>query len=147
MEKLSETPEAKVVITVETEVNATIEKVWNYWTLAEHITKWNQASDDWHCPAAENELRPGGKFSYTMAAKDGSFSFDFWGVYTEIVKHKKISIILGDDRKMEVLFEEKEGITSVQESFEAENTNSLELQRGGWQAILDNFKKHTDASV
>ena len=144
MEKINETPADKVVITVETAINATLEKVWNCWTLPEHITKWNHASDDWHCPAAENDLRTGGKFSYTMAAKDGSFSFDFWGVYTEVVKHKKISIILGDDRKMEVLFEEKDGKNAVQESFEAENMNSLALQRGGWQSILDNFKKHTE---
>ncbi len=135
----------KTMITVEAAINAPIEKVWNCWTLPEHITKWNYASDDWHCPKAENDLRPGGKFSYTMAAKDGSFSFDFGGVHTEVIKHKTIITTLGDDRKMNVIFEEKDGKTIVKESFEAENMNSLELQRGGWQTILNNFKKHTES--
>ena len=136
---------AKTVITVTAEVNAPVEKVWDCWTTPEHITKWNYASDDWHCPAAENDVRPDGKFSFTMAAKDGSFSFDFGGIYTEVTKHKKISSTLGDERKVDVTFEEKNGKTTVQESFEAENMNSLELQRDGWQAILDNFKKYTES--
>ena len=138
---------AKTVIMVEAEVNATLVKVWNCWTAPEHITKWNHASDDWHCPAAENGLRPGGKFSFAMAAKDGSFSFDFSGVYTAITTHNNINSILDDGRKMDVTFEEKNGKTTVIESFEAEIINSIELQRGGWQAILDNFKKHTEASA
>lgn len=146
MEKINEIPADKVVITVETSINAPIEKVWNCWTLPEHITKWNHASDDWHCPAAENDLRPGGKFSYTMAAKDGSFSFDFSGVHTAITSQHNINTILDDGRKMEVTFEEKDGKTKVVESFEAEDINTIELQKGGWQAILDNFKKHTEAS-
>lgn len=146
MEKRNEIPADKVVITVETSINATIEKVWNCWTLPEHITKWNHATDDWHCPAAENDLRPGGKFSYTMAAKDGSFSFDFSGVHTVITLQHNINTILDDGRKMEVTFEEKDGKTKVVESFEAEDINTIELQKGGWQAILDNFKKHTEAS-
>ena len=146
MEKRNEIPADKVVITVETSINATIEKVWNCWTLTEHITKWNHATDDWHCPAAENDLRPGGKFSYTMAAKDGSFSFDFSGVHTVITFQHNINTILDDGRKMEVTFEEKDGKTKVVESFEAEDINTIELQKGGWQAILDNFKKHTEAS-
>ena len=146
MDILNKTPADKIVITVETEVNATIEKVWNCWTAPEHITEWNHASDDWHCPAAENDLRPGGKFSFTMAAKDGSFSFDFSGVHTTITLHHKINTLLDDGRKMEATFEKQEGKIIVTESFEAENINPIELQKGGWQAILDNFKKHTEAS-
>lgn len=136
---------SKTLITVIAEVNAPVEKVWDCWTAPEHITKWNHASDDWHCPAAKNDLRPDGKFSFTMAAKDGSFHFDFGGVYTEVTMHKKISSILGDERKLEVIFQEKNGKTIIHESFEAEQMNSLELQRGGWQAILDNFKKYTES--
>ncbi len=137
---------AKTLITIETEVNAPVEKAWNYWTSPEHIIKWNNASDDWHCPKAENNVRPGGKFSSTMAAKDGSVSFDFGGIHNEVVKHKTISSTMGDGRKMKVTFEEKNGNTLVTESFEAESENSLELQRGGWQAILNNFKKHTETN-
>lgn len=137
---------AKTVITVVAEVNAPVEKVWNSWTAPEQITKWNFASDDWHCPKAENDLRTGGKFSSTMAAKDGSFSFDFGGTHDEVTIHKTIRTTLGDGRKMNVSFEEKDGKTMVTESFEAENTNSLEMQRGGWQAILNNFKKHTETN-
>ncbi|MEI2738407.1 MAG: SRPBCC domain-containing protein [Chitinophagaceae bacterium] len=138
---------AKTLITIEAEVNAPVEKVWYSWTLPEHITQWCHASDDWHCPKAENDIRPGGKFSSTMAAKDGSFSFDFGGIHDEVVKHRTIASTMGDGRKMQVNFEEKEGKTMVRESFEAESMNSLELQRGGWQAILNNFKKHTEAWV
>ena len=137
---------AKTVITVVAEVNAPVEKVWNSWTAPEQITKWNFASDDWHCPKAENDLRTGGKFSSTMAAKDGSFSFDFGGTHDEVTIHKTIRTTLGDGRKMNVSFEEKDGKTMITESFEAENTNSLEMQRGGWQAILNNFKKHTETN-
>lgn len=135
----------KTTITITGEVNATIEKVWDCWTRPEHITQWNQASDDWHCPGAENDVRAGGKFSFTMAARDGSFSFDFGGIHDEVIHHKKIVSTMGDGRKMQVSFEEKNGKTLITENFEAENMNSLELQRGGWQAILDNFKKYTES--
>lgn len=137
---------AKTLITIEAEVNAPLEKVWNSWTKPEHITQWNHASDDWHCPAAENDVRPGGKFSATMAAKDGSFSFDFGGVHTEVEENKIIQSELGDGRKMKVIFESKGDKTLVTESFEAEGENSLQLQRGGWQMILNNFKKHTESN-
>lgn len=136
---------AKSTITIEAEINAPVEKVWNSWTSPEHITQWCQASDDWHCPKAENDVRAGGKFSSTMAAKDGSFSFDFAGVHDEVVKYKTISSTMGDGRKMKVGFEEKNGKTMVTESFEAEGENPLEMQRFGWQAILNNFKKHTES--
>jgi uncharacterized protein YndB with AHSA1/START domain len=137
---------AKTVITISADVNAPVNKVWEYWTTPEHIMQWNSASPDWHCPASSNDLRVGGKFSATMAAKDGSFSFDFAGVYTEVEENKKISYVMGDGRKVDVWFEEKDGKTKIVSSFEAENTHSLEMQRGGWQAILDNFKKHTENS-
>jgi len=136
---------ARTVITVETEINAPLEKVWKCWTTPGHIMQWNKASDDWHCPAAENDLHADGKFSFTMAAKDGSFSFDFEGFYTEVEEHKMIKYTMADGRKAEVLFKPTGNTTKIKESFEAENTHSLEMQRLGWQAILDNFKKHTEA--
>lgn len=136
----------KPLITIETVINAPAATAWKCMTEPEHIRNWNYASDDWHCPAAENDLKEGGKFSFTMAAKDGSFSFDFGGVYTEVTENKRIRYVLGDGRKVDILFEENDGRTTVKESFEAENMHSLTLQREGWQAILDNFKKHTEAS-
>lgn len=135
----------KTAITVKTTVNAPVEKVWKLWSEPEHITKWNAASDDWHTPRAENDLRPGGTFSARMEAKDGSFGFDFGGVYDEVETHKLISYTLGDGRKVEVIFESKGNTTDVTETFEAESQNSIAMQRGGWQAILDNFKKYAEA--
>lgn len=132
------------IITVETIVNAPVEKVWNYWSDPEHITKWCQASDDWHAPYAENDLKEGGKFKTTMAAKDGSFSFDFAGVYTTVDKNKNIAYTMDDGRKVSIHFTDQHETTKVVESFEAETTHSVEMQRGGWQAILDNFKKYTE---
>jgi uncharacterized protein YndB with AHSA1/START domain len=137
---------AKTMITIDAEINAPVEKVWNSWTKPEHITQWNQASDDWHCPAAEYDASAGGKFSATMAAKDGSFSFDFWGIHTAVKENSLIESDMGDGRKMKVVFETKGDKTLVTESFEAEGTNSLELQRGGWQMILNNFKKYTETN-
>ena len=135
----------KTVVTIETTVNAPVEKVWEYWTKPEHITKWNHASDDWHSPRAENDLRTGGKFSARMEAKDGSMGFDFAGVYDEVRNNEYIEYTMGDDRKVKVTFTPQGNATKVVESFEAENTHSIEMQRGGWQAILDNFKKYTEA--
>jgi len=133
-------------ITVESTVNAPVEKVWQYWTGPEHITKWNNASDDWHTPYAENDLRIGGKFSSRMEAKDGSFGFDFGGIYDDVKTNELIAYTLGDSRKVKVVFTSLGNSTKVVETFEAENTNSIELQRGGWQAILDNFKKYTESN-
>lgn len=146
MDKIKDLAEgkAKTLITIQTEVNAPVEKVWERWNKPEHITQWNQASPDWHCPKASNDLRPGGTLNATMAAKDGSFSFDFAGVYDEVVPNKKLSYTIGDGRKVNVAFEEKNGKTAITESFEAENTHPLEMQRGGWQAILDSFKNYTE---
>lgn len=136
----------KTVITIEATIDAPIEKVWTHWSAPEHITQWNNASDDWHTPSASNDLRTGGKFSFRMAARDGSAAFDFAGVYDEVRTHEKIAYTIGDGRKVEVLFSGNGQSTHVVESFEAENTHSIEMQRGGWQAILDNFKKYVESN-
>jgi len=127
-------------ITIKTTTNAPIEKVWKYFTEPEYIKQWNNASPDWHTPAASNDLTVGGKFSYTMAAKDGSFSFDFEGIYDDIQANKLISYTIADGRKVEVNFETDGDTVEITETFEAENQNPIEMQRGGWQAILENFK-------
>lgn len=132
-------------IKIEATVSADIKKVWEYWTKPEHITKWNFASDDWHCPRAENDLKIGGKFNSRMEAKDGSFGFDFWGIYDEIVEHKKIVYTMGDGRKAITTFEDQNNKTKVTTLFEPENENPVEMQKGGWQAILNNFKKYVEA--
>ncbi|MBX7205536.1 MAG: SRPBCC family protein [Bacteroidia bacterium] len=132
-------------ITVKTIVNASIEKVWDCWSTPEHIKQWNNASPDWHTPAAENDLRAGGAFFFTMAAKDGSFSFDFGGTYDVVQLHEKIAYTIGDGRKVEVLFSSNGNETAITETFEAENMNPVEMQQAGWQAILDNFKRYTES--
>ncbi len=132
-------------IQIEAIVNSPVEKVWEYWTNNDHVTKWNHASDDWHCPKAENNLKEGGHFSYIMAAKDGSTSFDFNGTYSHIMPLKEINYELEGGRQVQVIFEKlSEKSTKVIEIFEAETENSLELQKNGWQSILDNFKTHTE---
>ena len=133
-------------ITIETTVNAPIEKVWQYWSAPEHITKWCAASDDWHTPRAENDLRTGGKFNSRMEAKDGSFGFDFGGIYDNVKENEIIDYTMGDGRTVQVRFTENGDQTKVVETFEPESTNPVEMQRGGWQAILDNFKKYTEAN-
>jgi uncharacterized protein YndB with AHSA1/START domain len=138
-------PATATTITVQTTVNAPVEKVWEYWSTPEHITGWCHASDDWHAPSADNDLRTGGKFSTTMAAKDGSFSFDFGGVYDYVEENKRIGYTLGDGRKVQVEFAGDGNTTTVTETFEPEGQNSMEMQRGGWQAILDNFRKYTES--
>ncbi|HTE01568.1 MAG TPA: SRPBCC family protein [Mucilaginibacter sp.] len=132
------------VITVEATVNAPVQKVWTVWTQPEHITQWNSPSDDWHTPSAENDFRVGGNFSYRMEAKDGSFGFDFGGVYDDVKQNELIEYTIGDGRKVKVVFEGNGDTTKVTETFEAENTHSIDMQRGGWQAILDSFKKYTE---
>ncbi len=128
-------------ITVATTVAATVNKAWDYWTNPDHITKWNFASDDWHCPAASNDLKVGGKMKSRMEAKDGSFGFDFEGIYDEIIDQQKISYTMGDGRQATTYFESLDGKTRITTTFDAEKQNPAEMQRGGWQAILDNFKK------
>ena len=132
-------------ITVSAVVNKPVAHVWRIWTDPAHITQWCAASDDWHCPKATNDPRTGGKFSSTMAARDGSASFDFEGVYDEVQLHKRIAYTMGDGRTCEILFTEEDGGTKVVESFDAEAQNPVEMQRDGWQAILDRFKKHAEA--
>ncbi|MEP7256431.1 MAG: SRPBCC family protein, partial [Ferruginibacter sp.] len=133
-------------ISIENTVNAPVEKVWQYWTTPEHICKWNNASADWHTPRAENDLRVGGKFSSRMEARDGSFGFDFGGVYDEVKTNEVIAYTLADGRKVKIIFTSQGNTTKVAETFDAENENPVEMQRGGWQAILDNFKKYTEAN-
>jgi uncharacterized protein YndB with AHSA1/START domain len=137
---------SKTRITVENTVNAPVEKVWEYWSGPTHITKWANASDDWHTTFAENDMRAGGKFVSRMEAKDGSFGFDFGGTYDEVKTHELITYTLGDGRKVKIIFSSSGGKTGVVETFEAESTNSIEMQRGGWQAILDNFKKYVESN-
>jgi uncharacterized protein YndB with AHSA1/START domain len=133
-------------ITVEASVNAPVEKVWAYWAEPRHIMQWCNASDDWHAPHAENDLRTGGKFTTTMAAKDGSMSFDFGGEYTHVVPNNFIAYTMGDGRKVTITFTPQGDQTHISETFDIENQNPEEMQRGGWQAILDNFAKYTETN-
>ncbi|TDQ11807.1 SRPBCC family protein [Pedobacter metabolipauper] len=135
----------KTFITVKTTVNAPINKVWEFWTKPEHLTQWTHASDDWHAPYAENDLRTSGKFKTTMAAKDGSFSFDFEGIYTHVEENRIIAYTLGDGRTVKISFSSEGNNTQIIETFEAENTNPVEMQQTGWQSILNNFKKYTES--
>ena len=131
----------KIQITVQTTINARVEKVWKLWTSPEHITKWNNASEDWHTPYAENDLQAGGKFLSRMEAKDGSMGFDLIGTYDFITTNESMEYTLGDDRKVSINFTSAGAQTSIIETFEAETTHPIEFQKGGWQSILDNFKK------
>lgn len=132
------------MITVKCTVHAPIEKVWKLWTSPEHITKWNNASDEWHTPYAENDLRVGGKFKSTMASNDGTTSFDFEGEYTKVENQSLIEYKLADERKVDVYFISLESGVQIIESFAPENENCEEVQRAGWQSILDNFKKYAE---
>lgn len=136
---------SKKAITVQTIIKAPMSKVWEYWNKPEHIKKWAFASDDWEAPAAENDLRTGGKFKTVMAAKDKSSSFDFGGVYTTVKEHKLIEYDMDDGRHVKVEFTELPEGVKITETFDPENENSEEMQRSGWQAILDNFKKYVES--
>ncbi|MES2852612.1 MAG: SRPBCC family protein [Bacteroidota bacterium] len=132
------------MITVQSTINASIEKVWKLWTAPEHVMKWNNASEDWHTPFAENDLKVGGKFKYTMASTDGTMRFDFEGIYTNVVNPSLIEYEMADGRKVKIVFEkDAEGIKVI-ESFDPETVNPEEMQKNGWQAILDNFKKYVE---
>jgi uncharacterized protein YndB with AHSA1/START domain len=133
-------------ITIENTVNAPVEKVWELWTAPEHITKWNNASDDWHTTRAENDLRVGGKFLSRMEAKDGSAGFDFEGTYDEVKENETIAYTMSDGRKVNVAFTSAGDATKVVETFEAETENPIVLQKDGWQAILDSFKKYAETN-
>lgn len=137
---------AKTNITVESNVKAPVQKVWEYFTAPEHVTQWNSPSEDWHTPSAENDLRTGGKFSFRMEAKDGSFGFDFGGIYDAVKTNELIEYTLGDGRKVKIVFSGKGNETTVTETFEPENQNPPDFQKSGWQAILDNFAKYVEAN-
>jgi uncharacterized protein YndB with AHSA1/START domain len=132
-------------ITVEVALNADLSRVWNAWTIGEEIINWNFASEDWCCPRASSDLRVGGKFTSRMEAKDGSFGFDFEGVFTRVDVEKAIHYTLPDGRKVEVEFIQEESHVRVIEHFDAEGENPVEMQRAGWQAILFNFKKYVES--
>lgn len=132
-------------IKVQATISADKQKVWDYYTKPEHITKWNFASDDWCCPSASNDLKVGGQYLARMEAKDGSFGFDFDATYTEINEGKSFSYVFGG-RYATLEFNEQEEQTEVSITFDPETENSIELQRQGWQAILDNFKKYTETN-
>ena len=133
-------------ITVSSEINAPVSKVWDYWTSPHHVQEWNFASNDWHCPNATSTFLVGEEFHYIMAAKDGSVNFDFWGTFVKINLLKSIDIVLGDGRELSITFEETQDGTSVTELFEPEEVNSLELQQMGWQTILNNFKDYVESN-
>jgi uncharacterized protein YndB with AHSA1/START domain len=136
---------SKPLITIEAIVNKPIDKVWEMWVKPEHITKWCFAADDWHAPSSTSDFKVGGKLTTRMEAKDGSFGFDFWGIYNEIKPNEKVAITLGDDRKWDTYFYEIDGGVKVVEEFEAESQNPIEMQQTGWQMILNNFKKYAES--
>ena len=131
-------------ITIQTHVKADIDAVWAAWTTPDDINQWNAASDDWHNPRSSNDLRPGGRFSYRMEARDGSFGFDFEGTYTQIVAQRLIEYVLGEDRKVSISFEPTESGVQVVETFETEDINIAEMQKQGWQSILNRFAAYVE---
>lgn len=133
-------------ITIQTTIHAPVSKVWEYWNEPRHITQWAFADDTWEAPSAENDLRVGGTFKTVMAAKDKSASFDFTGEYTNVEEHNHIAYTMSDGRKVKIDFIQIPEGTQVIETFDPEQENSEELQRSGWQSILDNFKKHVEQS-
>lgn len=140
-------PDKKHIITIEANINCPVEKVWKLWTDPFHIEQWNNASDDWHTPEAENDLRAGGRFRSRMEAKDGSTGFEFSGEYTRVDPQKQIDYTLDDGRTVQIIFASEGDVTKITESFEAETMNSAELQKSGWQSILNNFKKYAEKSA
>jgi uncharacterized protein YndB with AHSA1/START domain len=133
-------------ITIQAIISADSKKVWEYYTQPEHITKWNFATDDWQCPSASNDMRVGGKYSARMEAKDGSFGFAFEATYNEIVEGQKFTFTMPDKREVNVIFNRLDDKSEVIVTFDAETENPIEMQRDGWQAILNNFKRYTEAN-
>lgn len=131
-------------ITIHATISAGIQKVWNYYTQPEHITKWNFASPDWHCPSASNDMRIGGKYTARMEAKDGSFGFEFEATYSEITENQKFVYIMPDGREVSVSINEDNHLTNITVCFDTETENPVDLQREGWQAILNNFKNYVE---
>lgn len=138
--------ESVPTITVETTVNARIDKVWDAWNMPNHIVHWAFASDDWEASEAENDLRRGGRFKTVMGARDKSVSFDFTGVYRDVKEYKLIEYDIDDGRRVTVAFENKPPVVRIIETFVPEDENTTDMQRTGWQAILDNFKKYVEGS-
>ena len=140
--------DAKNTLSVQAVISAPIEQVWKLYTEPEHVIKWNSPSNDWHTPRAQNDFKVGGKFLYRMEAKDGSSGFDFDGIYEQIRTNELIMYSLTDGRKVEVTFtKDNDTRTKLATTFEAESTNPIEMQRNGWQAILDNFKKYVETKI
>jgi uncharacterized protein YndB with AHSA1/START domain len=133
-------------ITIHATIAANHNKVWECYTNPRHITKWNFASDDWHCPTAENDMQVGGKYRSRMEAKDGSWGFDFEATYDEVVDQEKFSYTMADGRQAITRFESHGDQTKVTITFDAESENSEDMQRDGWQAILNNFKKYVETN-
>ncbi len=134
------------LVTVQSTINENVSLVWEYWTTPEHIVNWNFASPDWCCPSAEHNLIVGGKLKYRMAAKDGSMAFDYTATFTKLKTNELIEYVLDDGRKVSILFQANEGNTEIVETFEVEDENSIDLQKQGWQAILDNFKNYIEGN-
>ena len=139
--------DGKTTITVRVLIDSPIDRVWKIWTTPEDIVKWNYASEDWHSPQVYNDLRVGGTFNYRMEARDESYGFDFKGVYNKVNINELIEYTIDDRRKVIINFSTLDGKTEIVETFEAENVNSFDMQRDGWQAILDNFKKVVENNV
>jgi len=131
-------------ITIQAIINAPVDKVWDFYTEPKHIIQWNSPSPDWHTPSAKNDLKVGGKFFFRMEAKDGSAGFDFEGIYDQVKKYEIISYTIADGRKVKVTFTQNAEKTKVIVMFEPEKINSIEMQRSGWQAILDNIKAYIE---
>lgn len=131
-------------VTISAQVNAPVEKTWDYFFNPVHIVKWNSPSDDWHTPSASGDLRPGGRFTSRMEAKDGSMGFDFGGTYDEVVANEFVSYTMDDGRKVTIRFTATEDGTAIVENFDPEDMNPVEFQQAGWQAILNSFKTYTE---
>ncbi|WPY98535.1 SRPBCC domain-containing protein [Christiangramia sp. OXR-203] len=131
-------------IEIESKINAELDRVWEYWTKPEHITKWNKASKDWLCPNAENDLKEGGKFKYRMESEDGKVGFDFAGTYKEVREKEKLTYELEDGRNAEVTFSEEDGNVMIKEILDTEDDNPVDQQEQGWKSILQSFKAYTE---
>lgn len=132
-------------ITVQTKIQASPKKVWEYWTKPEHIMNWNFASDEWICPKVENDLEVNGEFDYRMESKDGQAGFNLHGTYYNIIKEKLIEYKLDDSRAVSVEFTQNGDYVIITQTFEPEDKNSKDMQKNGWQAILNNFKKYVES--
>ncbi|MGZ3885180.1 MAG: SRPBCC family protein [Bacteroidia bacterium] len=132
-------------ITISAAVNADIKKAWDCYTQPGHITKWNFADPSWHCPSASNDMRVGGKYSARMEARDGSFGFDFEAIYSAVEEGETFSYAMLD-REVTVSFKKNGSHTDVFVTFDPENENPLDMQKAGWQAILNSYKSYTEAN-